>query len=106
MKPPRSLKVGPHVYRVVTVPDGVLEGAGACATCTPTRLVISLDGGQPASQMADSLLHELSHAILDAVRLDDDVEEQVCLALGPGLLALLLDNPELYAYLTASKETG
>lgn len=92
---PKRVRVGPHSYRVEEIPDGVLEGAGACATCTPTRLVIALDGGQPPSQMADSLLHEIGHAILDAVRLEDDVEESICLALGPALLDLIRRNPKL-----------
>ena len=98
--PPKKVRVGPHIYRIRLVPDGILEGAGSDGTCQPRHLTIGLDANQPATAMADTLLHELTHALLATVKLDDDVEEAVALALAPGLLALLRDNPPLVAYLT------
>lgn len=95
MKPPRRVTVGPHRFRVTMVPDGILEGAGADGTCVPRRLTIALDGGQPPSQMADCLLHELTHALLASVKVEDDLEEQIALVLGPGLLGLIRDNERL-----------
>lgn len=99
MAPPENVRVGPHTYRVVVVPDGILEGSGSDGTCNPRHLVIALDQGQPATQMADTLLHELCHAMLATVKTDDDTEEAVCLALAPALLGLLRDNPVLMAWL-------
>lgn len=55
-------------------------------------------------QLADTLMHELGHALLASVGLTDAQEERVCLALGPGLLALFTDNPDLHTYLISSKE--
>lgn len=97
---PAKIRVGPHTYRVVQVPHGILEGAGSDGTCNPRHLTIGLDDNQPRSQKADTLLHELIHALLATVKLDEDTEEQICLALAPGLLALLRDNPNLVTYLT------
>jgi hypothetical protein len=99
VKPPKRIRVGPHDYGVVITAPGVLEDAGADGTCVPRRLRIALDGGQPHSQMADALLHEISHGLLERVKLEDDVEEAVCLVLGPGLLELLVDNPRLVKWL-------
>ena len=92
---PRHVIVGPHRYRITEIPDGILEGAGSDGTCSPRHLTIALDGNQPRSQKADTLCHELTHALLASVKLEDDVEEAIALALGPGLLALIRDNPKL-----------
>lgn len=95
MKPPKHVDVGPHRYRVLVVNDGVLGDAGEAGHTTRTRLVIALDGEQPASLLADTLCHELGHALLAPVGLETEVEERVALALGPGLLALIRDNNRL-----------
>lgn len=102
MNPPLSVRVGPHEFRVVLVPDGVLDDAGRVGHCSPERLVVALDAGQRPSQLADTLLHELCHALLRTVDLESAEEERVCLALGPGLLGLVRDNPSLVAWLTRS----
>ena len=102
MNPPASVRVGPHTYRLVMVPDGVMDDAGRVGHCCPERLVIALDSGQRPSQLADTILHELVHALLRSVDLESAEEERVCLALGPGLLALVRDNPSLVAWLTRS----
>ena len=93
--PPLEIQVGPHAYRVEVVPDGILEGAGADGTCHNRRLTLAVDGGQPPTQMADCLLHELTHALLATIKLEDDAEEALCLILGPALLDLVRDNPKL-----------
>jgi hypothetical protein len=99
VKLPRQVTVGPHRFKVTLVPDGILEGAGADGTCVPRHLTIALDANQPRSQKADTLCHELTHALLATVKLDDDVEEAICLAFGPALLALVRDNPDLMEWL-------
>jgi hypothetical protein len=96
---PESVIVGPHEYKVVMVPDGVLVDASQAGHCSPLRLVIAIDVGQEPSQMADTLLHELTHAMLATLDLGDD-EERVALVLGPALLSLLRANPGLVAYVT------
>jgi hypothetical protein len=101
VRPPASIVVGPHVYRVVMVPAGVLADSGSAGTTNPQALTIAVCEEQARSQLADTLLHELAHALVASVGLDEDVEERVCLALGPGLLGLLRGNPELVAYVTA-----
>ena len=101
---PRALDIGPHRYRVALVPDGVLDDAGRYGHASIERLVIALDDSQPPTQMADTLLHETVHALLASVGLEDEIEERVCLALGPGLLGLFNDNPDLVAFLMSTKE--
>jgi hypothetical protein len=98
LRPPRNVKVGPHRYRVISDKDALMEAASG--RTDRERLTICLDPTLAGSALADTLVHELVHACLAVVALGDDVEEQVALALGPGLLALLRDNPKLVKYLT------
>lgn len=97
--PPKEVHLSPHTYRVVLVPDGVLDDTGRYGHASIQRLVVALDDGQPTTQMADTLLHELSHGMLASLGLDDELEERVALVLGPALLRLVFDNPELIDYL-------
>lgn len=101
MKPPKHVDVGPHRYKVVIVPHGVLEGVGAGGSCQPRHNVIALDGEVPRSQLADTLLHELAHAMLATTDLDDAEEERVARILGPALLDLLRSNPHLVEWVTS-----
>lgn len=98
--PPATVKVGPHEFRVVVVPDDVLINVGKAGSCDAQGGVIAIDGRQTKSQLADTLLHELTHAMLDVLDFEAADEERICLALGPGLLALLRDNPALVKWLT------
>lgn len=105
MKPPRSLKVGPHKYKVTLVPDGILTDSGNDGTCTPQHLAIGLDATQPPSMLGDTLCHEITHAMLATVGLEAEVEERVALVFGPALYALICENPKLLRYLTSTQES-
>lgn len=103
---PTRIKVGPHIYSVRAVPGAVLSGSDDCVgKTTPSRLTIALDEECPPSQVADTLLHEVIHAILVSLDLDSEVEERICLTLGPGLLGVLLDNPALVDYVRSCAES-
>lgn len=104
MKPPKRVRVGPHRYRVRIDDSGALGDAGRAGQCSPSRLTITIDDEQEGSQLADTLLHELGHALLQSVGLEEEIEERACAALGPGLLALINDNPKLIEWLQALKE--
>lgn len=103
MNPPGTIDVGPHRYRVVVDHDGLLDSDHKAGHCSASRLVIAVDADQEPSQMADTVVHEVVHALLAVSGLDDDIEERVCLALGPGLLGVLQDNPELVRWLAAKR---
>ena len=98
MKPPKRVQVGPHSYRVSLI-DAALPDAGCDGICSKARLSISVYSEQGSTKLGDTLCHELTHAMLAQVKLEDDVEESICLALGPALLALVRDNPKLIEWL-------
>lgn len=99
--PPGKVVIGPHVFKVVSVPNGVLDDAGRYGHTALPRNLIALDDGMPFTQEADTLCHESAHGMLATIDLGEDeaVEERVCLILGPALLGWVRNNPDLIAYL-------
>lgn len=101
MKPPATVLVGAHRYSIVVDRDGLLGDAGRCGHMARERLVIGIDAEQAPTALADTLLHEVGHALLAGAGLAEAIEERVCLVLGPGLLQLVRDNPDLFRFLRA-----
>lgn len=109
MKLPRRVHVGPHTYRVVC--DAVAmavecrdAGEDLVGRCSHRTLTIHIEPDQAASQMRDTLLHEVLHAVANMTALDgewgDEREEETILRLAPALLDVLRRNPRLVAFLT------
>lgn len=113
MKPPASVRVGNHVYRLTASPQRAADSDVTFGITFTERTEIVLNPDQAASQLRDTVLHELLHAVCDDVGLTDyrdapkdsvlsqELEERVVRALAGGVLALLRRNPRLVTYLTA-----
>ena len=99
--PPAALTLGPHEYRIVDDDTGVAADVAAVrGACYPERLLVVLDAELPHTIKAATLLHEVVHALLDDLDLDEEVEETVARHLGPTLLDALRRNPALVTFLT------
>lgn len=111
MKPPKKVQVGPYRLDILVnqilldvvnaaTGDGV-TGVGRC-DIEQGRLIISPKLGPDA--MAETVLHEIVHAINYASGLNDelgaDVEEKVTRMIATPLLDVLRRNPGLVRYLT------
>jgi hypothetical protein len=70
---------------------------GLVGECDSDGQVISIRDGQPLESEQDTLLHEVCHAVDDAM--DCKLKETQVKKLATGLLAVLKDNPALAAYL-------
>lgn len=99
VSPPETIKIGPHTFRVVVVPDEMLLDQGSYGHTALRKLVIAIDGATPFTQEADTVLHECIHAMLSSTTLEEAIEEQVASALAPALLSCLRDNPDLVKYI-------
>ena len=97
MKPPKHVKVGPHSYSVIVDRHGLMSDMGHC---DPDQGIIALHAGQCVSAMRDSLTHEVLHAALAPLNLDDELEERIVSTLSPTWLGVVRDNPRLVAWLT------
>lgn len=101
MRPPRSFVLGAHRWRLLVDVDEMLLDDGCHGSCIPRRKMIAVDGALEGTALAEVVLHELLHATLAGLVLDDDLEEQVVQAQAGPLLEMLRRNPPLVRYLTA-----
>lgn len=110
MKPPATVRVGPHTYTIVCDQAAidrlsVEAGEARLGECDTRSLTITVDPGQADSQLAETVVHEVLHACFSVIGAGEDVshtvEEKLVLRLAPVLQQLLVDNPKLVAWLTA-----
>jgi hypothetical protein len=87
--------------------EGGERVVGACDT---VRLTVVLDPDLAPSQLAETTIHELLHAVFSLIGAGEDVtgevEERLVLRLAPVLLQVLRANPALVSYLTANPSGG
>lgn len=108
---PKTIRVGPHTYRVrssqkhwdrLIASDAQWDGYSGLSKHQPCEIWLNPD--QSASQMQDTLLHEALHALYacsNLAGLEEPAEENVVGHLTPWLLMLLRANPALTEYLLA-----
>lgn len=106
MKRPTRIRVVGKVHTVHYVPagdamlrDGPDDAAPGFGRHDGKTLVIAIEEGQPLANEQDTMLHEVLHAVEDAMGMD--VPEDVVEKFATGLLAVLKDNPGLVSYLRA-----
>lgn len=99
----QQVKVGPFRYRVRRTRrmDENLYGH-----CDHEKQEILLRAGLVHDQAADTLLHEVLHAVFFVSHngRPPKREEKLILRITPVLLAVLRDNPELIAYLQEQQQ--
>lgn len=98
---PVSVKIG---YRRFTIVDWNVRAAvgadrlGECDHSCSTIRVCTIYGWVKA---ANTLLHEIMHAVWVSQALsDDDHEERYVLAISNGLSAMMVDSPDVMAWIT------
>jgi len=72
--------------------------------CDTDAQLIYVRDGLPLEQEADTLLHEVIHAIDEAM--DCNMKETQVKKIATGLLAVMKDNPRLTSYLKKKKPDG
>lgn len=119
--PPDVIHVGPHPYRVVCE-QGAMAKARVEANDVSLigchdggAITITVDPDLPPSQLADTLLHEVLHAVLAHTAADstltshsEGLDEYIVRAVTPLLLDVLQRNPGLVEFLTkpSDESTG
>lgn len=112
MKAPRpdTIQVGPRRYSVVVDRslmdrESVVYGSQLAGNCDHEKQVITLDPDLGSDCAAETLLHEVIHAVNNLVginvHLSRDDEERVTNALAPALLDTMRRNPALVKFLIA-----
>lgn len=106
-KPPATIRVGPHRYRLVLDRQAINAASAAQGetllgqTCTKTTTIL-VDPTQARSQVVDTVIHELLHACMDLVGAVDvvnaETEESLVRRLAPVLVDVLRRNPKLVGW--------
>jgi hypothetical protein len=113
MQLPQTVQVGPYRYRLEVDGAAIAQARSeerddrvGHHDAKASRLVVDPD--QSADCVADTVLHELLHAIWFMAGLQQGraapYEESVVATLSPALLDTLRRNPELVAFLAAATE--
>ena len=102
----KHVKLRPEVLRimgrnyVVIYEDESLLGQAALGSCNNSQCVIIIQDGQHPIEEADTLLHEIFHALFYcmSIAMGQANEEEVVRRLASGMLAVMMDNPHLLKY--------
>lgn len=97
MKLPETIKIGPHTYTVKYEKE-FAGNHNALAQSRHKSLEIVVDPDQAATQLADTIIHEILHCInrqIEFTEKGQDVEEKAINALATMLLNVSRENKEL-----------
>lgn len=101
VKRPESVRLMGRTYDIKYVPGSALaDGHDFGQIIYPLHTVFILDGQTPVEE-ADTVLHELIHAIDLTMGLD--MSEHQVHHMATGLMALFQDNPEIAKYFAEDK---
>lgn len=90
----KKIKIGYRNYRVVTNSDLLAEVYAAARVHNPTQ-VIEYSTNYPPSEIVDSLIHEVLHAVWDLhINKEKAREEEAVTLLAHGLTQVFKDNPK------------
>ena len=99
---PASVKVGAWIYQIETWPIPEAEEVGKWGICSNAQRRIQISESCDRKQAAQTLLHEILHAIAFVWGCKrDDSEERLVGAIGEALSAVWHDNPEVMRWIGA-----
>lgn len=100
---PASVRIGAFTYRVELMDVGYERERGVFGECVNNDQVIRLGPTQTAEKARDTLLHEITHALLwvYGIQLDTVKEwvEHLCSQLPMALFLLKRDNPGVWRWI-------
>lgn len=101
---PNSVRVMGRIYLIEYLPSNTL-GTECVGLCDHRKLLISIMDGQHPVEEADTLLHEVMHAVFFAMSIAEGGadEEQVVRRMATGLMSIFMDNPAFLKYFSAIK---
>ena len=108
MQTPDKIKIGYRDYKLEEWKQTVASANEAQGQFFSKEGVIGYTGDEKGVSHANTLIHELLHAIIYQwnMELEDKVEELVVNGLANGLTTVLVDNPKLIDYLKEKIKEG
>lgn len=98
---PKKIRIGYKDYQVIPVKIQHPDLSEAFGLCDNVGAKIFVRTDMAPEMVADTLLHEIMHAVWYYMGLDDrELEENAINRLSSGLICAMIDNPDLLKYLT------
>lgn len=96
---PETVRIMGRNY-VILYEDKSLLGSMAVGMCNQTQCIITVQEDQHPVEEADTLLHEIMHAVWYCMAIPDENvnEEQAIRSMATGMMAVIMDNPKLLKY--------
>ncbi len=96
-----TIKIFGKPFTVSFKPDNF--DASTVGLCEPFKNTITILDVQPPAEELDTVLHEILHGISHVMSIPfaaAEQEEQVVRMMGTGIAGVLLENPDLVAYIS------
>ena len=102
IKLPKTIKVGYADYKIVQMKREIADADSKDGHCNVREHIITIRAeNRPQSEIANTLLHEVMHAIWYMWGNGSGQEEETCVTtLSNGLLTVMRDNKEFVEYTT------
>lgn len=102
MELPKQVKIGWRVFRIEAFDPLEAIGKDRYGECNKVSGVIRVDTVHGARQSAETLLHEILHAMFSIFRMrEKDDEEDIVQTASHGLASIWVDNPDVMAWIAA-----
>jgi hypothetical protein len=97
----KNIKIGYRDYKIKNLDSIVSRCNEINGQFLASDGVIALSSTEDNISHANTLIHEVLHAIVYqwGIELDDKEEEKICNTLANGLTTVFVDNPSLLSYL-------
>jgi hypothetical protein len=99
---PEGVRIGPYDYTIRAMDRIEVLESGAMGMCDEEFNVISLAVDSQPIHLAETVIHEILHALWGAADLPDEGpvdEERIVTALAKGILQVARDNPAVLAFI-------
>ena len=101
VEPPKQIKILNLTYEIRWVDRQIEAATDSHGFCDVSEQLIVVNGDQKPEAVADTLLHEIMHALFDALALaGEQTEERLVRLLSTGLCTVLQDNPNFTKWWT------
>ena len=97
----KNIKIGYREYKIKNLDSIVSRCNEINGQFLASDGVIALSSTEDNISHANTLIHEVFHAIIyqGGIDLDDKEEEKICNTIANGLTTVFVDNPSLLSYL-------
>ena len=101
MELPKQIKVLNLTYEIRWVDRQIETATDSHGFCDTAEQLIVVNGDQKRDAIADTMLHEINHALFSALSITGELtEERIVRLMATGLCTVLRDNPSFTKWWT------